>query len=87
MISSVIGYPLQAERGVALLQLFHEHILQGDRYLVGHILIAAKASIAQLCKTEQVPCLQEIINKVHKHFLFESADCACSSGTSASGVK
>lgn len=44
----VIGYSMQAEPGVALLHLFPEHILRGDRYLVGQILIATKTSIALL---------------------------------------
>lgn len=87
LISGVIGYPLLAEPEVALLHLFSERIQRGDRYLVGHILIATKSSIAQLWKTDRVPCLQEIINKVHKHFLFETADCTCSSGMSALGIK
>lgn len=45
LISYVIGIPIQVNTMMALLDLYPTHI---DRYLTGHILIAAEASIAQL---------------------------------------
>lgn len=83
LISNIIGTSIQVEPAMGLFHLYLDHMPRGDRYLTEHFLVAAKASIAQLWKSYHVPCLQENINKVHKHSLFETADCSDSSFTSS----
>lgn len=74
LISSVIGIEVQGAPEIALLHLFSNLPLYSDRYVAGHILVATKASIAQLWKSDKIPNLQVIISKVHKHFLYETSD-------------
>lgn len=87
LIDSVIGIAVQGTPEIALLHLFPTLIPYGDRYIMGHILVATKASIAQLWKSDKIPSLQEILNKVHKHFLYETSDLRISPIASSVNTK
>lgn len=87
LISSILGIEMQGKPEVALLHLFPAYMPCRHSYLASQILVATKASIAQLWKSDRLPCLQEVINKVHKHYLFETADLTNSSAASSSCSK
>lgn len=74
LINQIVGRELQVLPEIALLHLFPTYLHTRDSYVIGHILIATKASIARMWKSAQIPSLQEIINKVNKHYLYETAD-------------
>lgn len=72
LINKITGVSISVNPTMALLHIYPEQMPGGDRYLIGHILIATKASVAKLWKSSRVPNLTDILNKVNKHFLFET---------------
>ncbi|XP_063797863.1 taste receptor type 1 member 1 [Pseudophryne corroboree] len=83
----VLGLSIPMDPALALFHMYVDRISAGDRYVLGRILIAAKAAIAQLWKSESVPTLESIQNKIHKHFIFETAEAKYSSSANSIHMK